>query len=138
MSKYAALQQFLANVPASQVPMTFAEIERVIGAPLPASSRRHRAWWSNNPTNNVMTHAWLEAGFESADVDIASERLVFRKATGKARVPSAAPTPPAAVGEDGVPACHHPAYGALKGMIVVPEGVDLTESWEFEWRGLDD
>lgn len=138
MSKYAALQHFLANVPASQVPMTFAEIERVIGAPLPASSRRHRAWWSNNPTNNVMTHAWLEAGFESSDVDIVRERLVFRKATGKARVPSAAPTPPAAGREDGAPVCRHPAYGALKGMIVVPEGVDLTESWEAEWSGLDD
>lgn len=138
MSKYAALQHFLESAPASQVPMTFAEIERVIGAPLPASSRRHRAWWSNNPTNNVMTHAWLKAGFESVDVDIARERLVFRKSSGKTREPVAKLAPPLNVGEDGAPVCLHPAYGALKGMIVVPEGVDLTEPWEFEWRGLDD
>lgn len=139
MSKYAALQHFLKNTPASQVPMTFAEIEKVIGAPLPASSRKHRAWWSNNPTNNVMTYAWLEAGFESADVDIASERLIFRRRLTNKTPPSATRVEaPATLGEGGAPICRHPAYGALKGMVIVPEDVDLTASWDSEWSGLDD
>lgn len=132
MSKYAALQHFLEGVPGSAIPMTFSDIEKVIGAPLPSSSRKHRGWWSNNPTNNVMTHAWLGAGFESAEVDLEAERLVFRRRAAKVR------TAAAKASEESASVCIHPAYGALKGMIVVPEGVDLTEPMEFEWNGLDD
>ncbi len=31
---------------------------------------------------------------------------------------------------------HHPAYGALKGMITIPPGVDLTEPSYSDWRKL--
>lgn len=128
LAKYAALQHFLESVPASTIPMTFSEIEKVIGAPLPASSRRHRAWWSNNPTNNVMTHAWLGAGFESAEVDLDAERLVFRRrAAIKARTPAIKDETPPKSGEVGAPVCIHPLYGALKGMISVEPGYDLTQ-----------
>ena len=49
MSKYDPLQKHLESVPLTQVAMTFREIEAVLGFELPASSRRHRAWWSNIP-----------------------------------------------------------------------------------------
>lgn len=58
--------------------MTFAQIERVVGRQLPAS-KHHRAWWSNNASNNVMTRAWLAAGFRTERVDVAGEKLVFRR-----------------------------------------------------------
>jgi len=29
--------------------------------------------------------------------------------------------------------CRHPAYGALKGLIHIPPGVDLTEPADPEW-----
>ncbi|MCB1416552.1 MAG: hypothetical protein KDJ64_09080, partial [Nitratireductor sp.] len=35
--------------------------------------------WSNNPSNNVMTKEWLAAGYETESVDVAGEKLVFRK-----------------------------------------------------------
>lgn len=128
MAKYAALQYFLESMPAPAIPMTFSEIEKVIGAPLPASSRKHRAWWSNNPTNNVMTHAWLGAGFESADVDLAAERLVFRRRTAmRAQVPTVKGETPTATGEEEGLTRVHPLYGALKGMISVEPGYDLTQ-----------
>jgi len=52
------------------VPVTFEEIERITGTALPPKSQHSRAWWSNNPSNNVMTKIWLDAGFETAQVDI--------------------------------------------------------------------
>lgn len=80
MSKYEALGDFLKRQPGERVSVSFAEIERIIGAKLPPSARKHRAWWSNNPTNSVMTTVWLAAGFESEQVDVAGRRLVFRRA----------------------------------------------------------
>ena len=59
--------------------MTFEDIEEVIGATLPPSARNHRAWWSNNSTNSPMTLAWRAGGYESASVDMAHGKLVFRK-----------------------------------------------------------
>lgn len=92
MSKYAPLKTFLASQSASHVPMTFHEIEDLLGIKLP-ESKRYPAWWSNNPSNNVMTKVWLDAGFMTEQVDIGGERLVFRRAPG-AQSRAAVATPP--------------------------------------------
>ena len=81
MSKYAPLTAHLRSSGQGEIPMMFGHIETIIGARLPASAFRHRAWWSNNPTNSVVTRAWMEAGYVSADVDMARRTLVFRKST---------------------------------------------------------
>jgi hypothetical protein len=78
MGKYDPLKAFLTAQPAERVPMTFNEIEKLVGAPLP-KSKQYPAWWSNNPSNNTMTHVWLEAGFTTEQVDTVGERLVFRR-----------------------------------------------------------
>lgn len=83
MAKYDPLKAFLEAQPGETVPITFAEIEAVIGAPLP-SSKRYAAWWSNNPFNNTMTQVWLDAGFTTEQVDVPSEKLVFRRAASAA------------------------------------------------------
>ena len=81
MSKYEPLGAFLQSRDAEAVPMTFAQIEKLIGAKLPPSAK-YRAWWSNNPTNSVMTKVWLEAGFRSESVDLGARKLVFRRVYG--------------------------------------------------------
>ncbi len=83
MGKYEPLSEFLASQPGEKVAMSFARIEDVLGAALPPS-KRQRAFWSNNPHNNVMTKEWLAAGFETESVDVANERLVFRRVTPQA------------------------------------------------------
>lgn len=80
MSKYEPLTVFLDAKRTEEVSMSFAEIEAVLGTALPASKRR-REWWSNNPSNNVLTKAWLAAGYKTERVDMDSERLVFRRAS---------------------------------------------------------
>ena len=95
--------------------MTFREIEKMTGAKLPPKAQHHRAWWSNNPSNNVMTKVWLEAGFESAQVDMEARKLVFRRVakSHEATGGFAEPTPKPYATKEG----RHPAFGALKGMI---------------------
>ena len=78
-SRYAPLAAYLRKSGRAEIPMTFDDIERVIGSKLPPRASTHRAWFSNNPTSNPMTRAWLAAGYRSADVDMTRRRLVFRK-----------------------------------------------------------
>lgn len=78
-SRYAPLADYLRKSGKAEIPMTFDDIEEVIGSRLPPRASAHRAWFSNNPTSNPMTRAWLAAGYRSADVDMAKRKLVFRK-----------------------------------------------------------
>ncbi len=114
--KYGPFKAYLQQQIASQVPLTFTEIERIIGQRLPSSARKFPAWWSNNSSNNVMTTAWLDAGYESEKVDINAERLVFRRA----RSPSKSPPAPA---EDPLAGL----YGAMRDTMRLRPDVDLTE-----------
>ena len=82
MAKYEPLKAFLEHRAEAEVPLSFQDIEQIIGAKLPPVARKHRAWWSNNPSNSVITHAWLEAGFKTERVDMGSEKLVFRREDG--------------------------------------------------------
>ena len=115
MSKYAPLADYLKKQTRDRVPMTFADIEKVTGVRLPPSALKHRPWWSNNPDNSAMTRVWLDAGFESGEVDMAAHKLVFK------RVHDA--NPGASLDEEFI----HPAYGAMKGLIRIMPGVDVTQ-----------
>ena len=104
--------------------MSFAEIERVTGTKLPPSAVKYRPWWSNNPKNSVMTKVWLDAGYESEQVDMAARKLVFRRVRGAK-----------AVEED--EEFTHPAYGAMKGLVRIMPGVDITQPADPEWEARD-
>lgn len=136
-SKYAPLESHLRDSGREHVPMTFEEIERVIGVPLPASALKHRALWSNNAANWVMTKAWLAAGYETEKVDMTNRTLVFRKAPA-AKPPSATgdgPQPP--------PGSDQPSrrqgsfarvFGALKGTVTISPGTRLTDPIGEDWE----
>jgi len=125
MGKYSRLGEFLRSQRSKEVPLTFAEIERIIGDKLPPNSPQYPAWWSNNPTNNVMTKVWLSAGFRTEQVDVKSRKVVFR------RVGQSLPEPPShPAAEKGE---RHPLFGALKGLARIPPGVDLTEPADPDW-----
>jgi hypothetical protein len=111
--------------------MTFDRIEKVVGVRLPESARQYRAWWSNNPHNSVMTKVWLEAGFKSEQVDLESRRLVFTRiasAEGTSRLSEEQSAPGVAASTG-----RHPLIGALKGLIHVEPGVDLTSPADPDW-----
>jgi hypothetical protein len=125
MGKYTRLGEFLLMQRGKEVPMTFAEIERIIGGKLPPNSPQYPAWWSNNPSNNVMTKVWLNAGFRTVQVDVKSRTIVFRRVE---EIP--AETPPVQPAKRGE---RHPLFGALEGLARIPPGFDPTEPADPDW-----
>lgn len=121
MSKYDPLGEFLRGQPKAEVPLSFADIERITRTKLPASAR-YRAWWSNNPTNSVMTKVWLEAGFETEQVDMAARKLVFKRIR-KAEL---------RISEDSTPR-RHPLFGLSRGLLRINPGTDVTKPADPHW-----
>lgn len=121
MSKYVDLGNYLRKQDLERIPMTFSQIERIIGSKLPASAR-YRAWWSNNDFNSVMTKVWKEAGFESEQVDMAGRKLVFRRIRK--------PSQPAPSGEAKP---FHPLAGLLRDVTHVASDTDLTAPADPDW-----
>jgi hypothetical protein len=125
MSKYSALGDYLKRQRGERIPITFGEIEKITGVKLPASAQKHRPWWSNNARNSVMTKVWLDAGFESEQVDMVKHKLVFRRVPDARAAGKGAPS----AGEK----AFHPAYGAMRGLIRIMPGTDLTQPADPEW-----
>jgi len=158
MDKYAALESFLRSHGKQVIRTTFAEIEKIVGQPLPASAK-YPAWWSNNPSNNSMTKVWRRANFRTEQVDVARKTLVFRY------VPPEPPEPPLtkeqyqsqkervrkilsgnssaqvvsesqiSLAESGrtFATSHHPLRGALKGILRLVGGTDLSKPADPDW-----
>lgn len=78
---YAPLGDHLTATTATHVKLTFTQIERVLGRQLPASARRHRAWWSNE-TSGTHSHAaaWMGAGWRVDAVDLTAATAQFHRA----------------------------------------------------------
>jgi len=66
-AKYEPLEIYLLATPPAvqEVTLSFAQIEQILGAPLPESSVAHRPWWGNQRDSKIrpQAHAWLSAGF---------------------------------------------------------------------------
>ena len=80
--KYQRLYQHLSSLQAQEWRTTFNEVEAVIGFDLPSSARLHRPWWGNQRDSSGHSHAlaWSVAGWETAEVDMEAETLLFRRA----------------------------------------------------------
>lgn len=92
--KYQPLGDFLAAREASPWRATFTEIEAILGGKLPPSARTYSAWWSNDDRSHSQARAWIEAGWETANVDIEGETVEFHRVGSAARpAPRPAPRP---------------------------------------------
>ncbi|HEY3797268.1 MAG TPA: hypothetical protein VGL58_02870 [Caulobacteraceae bacterium] len=138
MGKYEPLEKFLSKKQLLEVPMSFREIEGVIGSKLPPAALKHRAWWSNNPSNSVITYAWLRAGYKTERVDMGAQKLVFRRRAADAPSPktSSRPAPSPGASDRTVGGVVAALRRALGGTVRVAEGFDLTqptgETWDAE------
>ena len=78
--KYRKLRTYLEAHPRREWRTTFSNIESILGFELPASARVYSGWWTNK--NSGGTHsqavAWSAAGWETSEVDMVAETLLFR------------------------------------------------------------
>jgi len=102
MSKYQPLSARLSGHPKPEWRASFAELEEVLGFPLPKAARTGRGWWK--PDAGAHARAWTEAGWAAHDVDPAAGQVTFRRADQSPLVAPAvaegAPPRPSAPGEE--------------------------------------
>ncbi|MGJ0223511.1 HNH endonuclease, partial [Streptococcus pyogenes] len=82
MSKYQPLADHLSGLQQDQVRLTFGEIERLAKLTLPKAAYNHSAWWANSRTRDShgWAHLWLQAGWESCNLDLEHRTVEFRRA----------------------------------------------------------
>ena len=84
MPDYARLAAHLASLPGARVTLTLAQIEEILGEPLPLGAHIHPGWWSYAPgARNPQARGWSDAGWrlEQADLHAGTISLV-REAPG--------------------------------------------------------
>ena len=63
MASYTLLEEHLRGRSEARISLCFADIEKIIGRPLPSSARKHRAWWSNTSQHSCasagVAQCWL-------------------------------------------------------------------------------
>ncbi|MDB5445707.1 MAG: hypothetical protein JWQ97_1024 [Phenylobacterium sp.] len=86
MSKYQPLSERLAASPGDEWLTSFAELEGLLGFPLPKTARTSRTWWANDP-QKAHSRSWAAHGWAVGDVDHAAERVMFRRGAASADLP---------------------------------------------------
>ena len=79
MSKYDPLRKHLLSISSNAWQAAFADIEAVLGFSLPSSARRFSAWWANQDPPLSQTLGWVDAGWQTMDVDIVRNTVTFRR-----------------------------------------------------------
>ncbi len=90
-SRYAAIGRHLEEQQADQVELDFAQIEQLLGFPLPMSARKYDQWWHGGSTH-TQTRGWEDFGWSLTRLDRRGQRANFRRLPGAKRV--AAPSVP--------------------------------------------
>jgi hypothetical protein len=90
-SKYQPLEHFLRLRSDVRVRLSFAEIEQIVGFPLPRSARQYAPWWANVGGSHVQAQSWLCAGWRTRDVDVAGGKVTFERSEPGTRMAGATP-----------------------------------------------
>ena len=81
--KYAPLENYLRDLPASQrdVTLTFEQIEGILNSKLPSSAYEDRRWWDHETEgNHVSLRAWSNAGWKIESLDVTRKRVKLVRA----------------------------------------------------------
>ena len=120
-SKYAPLSDYLASSGLVFIPMSFRDIENIIGCKLPQSASRYPTWWHSRSSNHVNAVAWLNVGYKPTEVDLKNKRVTFRKLSGIENIAGGRRRNTAKAGNPFLT-----IHGALRGTVSVAPGTDLT------------
>lgn len=78
-SKYYALHTYFTQARDQAKRLSFAQVEEVLGFPLPVGARSSRAWWGNSRSGHSQSRAWLLAGWRMTNVDLSAEVVEFER-----------------------------------------------------------
>lgn len=84
-SKYARLNEFLVDRSDNEIELSFAELERILGSPLPESASVYPAWWANQTPPSSQSSAWMSEGWR-AYPNLKARRVTFRKEPKRATI----------------------------------------------------
>ena len=76
MGKYDPLFRYLKQSSKLKNILTYAEIENILSATLPASAYKYKEWWDNN--SHVQSKSWREAGYTVETVHL-GDKVIFVK-----------------------------------------------------------
>lgn len=76
--KFSKLKQYLEECGKSELTLTFAEIEEIIGCSLCKSAYNYSAYWNPSPTH-TMPNTILVAGYKIAKIDLFAQNIVIQK-----------------------------------------------------------
>jgi len=85
MSKYDKLRHYLSDLNEEEWHPAFSTLEQILGWELPRSARLHAAWWANDPSQSRHARSWLDAGWETGNINLSAERITFRRIKGLKR-----------------------------------------------------
>lgn len=81
-TKYLPLDEWFRLRPARVkiIELTFAQVEAILGAPLPKSATKLTTWWTNvQPKIQSHRTAWLNHGWQVTEFDLAAQRVKFAR-----------------------------------------------------------
>ncbi|MBI1351765.1 MAG: DUF262 domain-containing protein [Actinomycetales bacterium] len=74
--KYRALWSWLGDQDRDEIPMSFSDVEEILGMALPPSARNHEAHWYGYE-GTALGRAIRDAGWKASQVNLTSERVTF-------------------------------------------------------------
>jgi hypothetical protein len=78
--RYRNLWEHLRSATEPRIQMSFGEVERVLGFPLPPSCRFHQAHWYGYE-GSAVARAIADAGWKAQGVDLVRERVTLVRVT---------------------------------------------------------
>lgn len=76
---YLSLHKYLAERYASVAVLTFAQVEDLLGSPLPEAARRDPAWWTSDDEHNVeYSNSWRLAS-RRAVANLTAQTVTFER-----------------------------------------------------------
>lgn len=79
--RHIKLKNYFAEQTAASITLTFSDIEKIDGKPLPVSARQHSSYWYPRDNCNVIAEAWITEGYEMKKLDMEKEKITFKRAS---------------------------------------------------------
>ncbi|MBV9996911.1 MAG: hypothetical protein JO127_17040 [Caulobacteraceae bacterium] len=127
MARYKPLRDYLHGQTFAELTLSFAEIERLVGA-LPASAQRPQ-WWANaRRLGSTQREAWRAAGYDAFLISGAN-KVRFVRVGPSTGAYQRAPTTPTALRMPQTAVPPPPPKPALTAQALLAGGFELTSRW---------